>query len=76
MTFKIMSVLLLHEKSAIEFKGHLLVGWRNGELVHRGAVAALLRVERKFRRIKGCREIPKLLVALQQKDIDRKEVAA
>jgi transposase-like protein len=50
--------------------------WRNGDMVHRWAVAALLRAEMKFRRIKGYREIPKLLVALGQKSVDRKEVAA
>ncbi|MEW6117266.1 MAG: transposase [Nitrospirota bacterium] len=50
--------------------------WRNGEMVHRWAVAALLRAEMKFRRIKGYREIPKLMGALGQKSVDRKEVAA
>jgi transposase-like protein len=50
--------------------------WRNGDMGQRWAVAALLRAEKKFRRVKGYREIPKLLVALQQKKLDRKEVAA
>lgn len=50
--------------------------WRNGDMVQRWAVAALLRAEKKFRRIKGYKDIPKLLVALQQKTLDRKEVAA
>jgi len=50
--------------------------WRGGEMVQRWAVAALLRAEKKFRRVKGYREIPKLSVSLRQKSIDRKEVAA
>jgi transposase-like protein len=50
--------------------------WRGGDMVQRWAVAALLRVEKKFRRVKGYREIPKLLVDLQKKSIDREEVAA
>lgn len=50
--------------------------WRDGSMVQRWAVAALLQAEKKFRRIKGYREIPKLMVALGQKTIDRKEVAA
>ncbi len=50
--------------------------WRGGDMVQRWAVAALLRVEKKFRRVKGYREIPKLLVDLQKKSLDREEVAA
>jgi hypothetical protein len=45
-------------------------------MIQRWAVAALLRAERKFKRVKGYREIPKLITALVQKNIDRKEVAA
>ena len=40
------------------------------------AVAALLMAEKKFKRVKGYREIPKLIVALGQKNLDGKEVAA
>ncbi len=50
--------------------------WRGGNMVQRWAVAALLRAERKFNRVKGYREIPKLALSLQQKSLDRKEVAA
>lgn len=50
--------------------------WRKGDMVQRWAVAALLRAEKKFKRVKGYQEIPKLLSVLQQKSIDRKEVAA
>jgi len=50
--------------------------WRGGDMVQRWAVAALLRAEKKFRRVKGYREIPKLALSLQQKSLDRKEVAA
>ena len=45
-------------------------------MVQRWAVAALLRAESRFRRVRGYREIPRLLVAMQQKSIDKKEMAA
>ncbi|MDP3048330.1 MAG: hypothetical protein Q8N12_02725 [Thermodesulfovibrionales bacterium] len=38
-------------------------------MVQRWAVAALLRAEKKFMRVKGYREIPKLTAALQQKNL-------
>lgn len=50
--------------------------WRKGDMVQRWAVAALLRAEEKFKRVKGYQEIPKLISVLQQKSIDKKEVAA
>ena len=50
--------------------------WRGDDMVQRWAVASLLRAEKKFRRVKGYKEIPKLIAALQQKSIDRKEAAA
>ncbi len=50
--------------------------WSNGDMVRRWAVAAFLKAEKKFKRVKGYREIPKLIVALGQKNLDRKEVAA
>lgn len=50
--------------------------WRKGDMVQRWAVAALLRAESRFKRVKGYREIPRLLIAMQQKSIDKKEVAA
>lgn len=50
--------------------------WRHGDMTQRWAVAALLRAERKFRRVQGYREIPLLIAALRQKDLDRKEMAA
>jgi len=50
--------------------------WRGGDMVQRWTVAALLRAEKKFRRVKGYREIPKLELSLHQKFLDRKEVAA
>jgi len=50
--------------------------WKNGSMVQRWAVTALLRAEKKFRKIKGYKDIPKMLVALQQKNIDRKEAVA
>src|SRR5271169_443605 len=50
--------------------------WRGDDMVQRWAVASLLRAEKKVRRVKGYREIPKLIAALQRKSIDRKEAAA
>lgn len=50
--------------------------WSGDDMVQRWAVAALLRAEKKFRRVKGYAEIPKLIAALQQTSIDRKEAAA
>lgn len=50
--------------------------WRGGDMLQRWAVAALLRAEKKFKRVQGYREIPKLVAALQQKDLDGKEAAA
>lgn len=50
--------------------------WRGNDMVQRWAVASLLRAEKKFKRVKGYKEIPKLTAALQLKSIDRKEVAA
>jgi putative transposase len=49
--------------------------WRKGDMIQRWAVAAVLRAEKKFRRVKGYQEIPKLLIALQQKSIEIKEAA-
>lgn len=45
--------------------------WRRGDMVQRWAVAALLRAEKRFKRVKGYREIPKLIAALQQKSIEQ-----
>jgi putative transposase len=50
--------------------------WRGDDMVQRWAVASLLRAEKNFRRVKGYKEIPKLIAALQQISIDRKEAAA
>lgn len=44
--------------------------WQGGDMIQRWAVAAILRAERKFKRIKGYKEIPKLITALVQKNID------
>jgi transposase-like protein len=50
--------------------------WRGGDMAQRWAAAALLRAEKKFRRVKGYKEIPKLVAVLQQKSLDGKEAAA
>ena len=38
--------------------------WRGGEMVQRWVSAALLDAERRFRRVRGFRDMPKLLLAL------------
>lgn len=40
--------------------------WRNGDMRLRWATAGLMRAETKFRRLKGFREIPHLVVALKR----------
>jgi transposase-like protein len=50
--------------------------WRGDDMVQRWAVASLIRAEKKFKRVKGYKELPKLTAALQLKSIDRKEAAA
>jgi len=50
--------------------------WRGDDMVQRWAVASLLRAEKKFKRVKGYKEISKLIAVLQHKSIDRKGVAA
>ena len=50
--------------------------WRGGDMAQRWAVAALLRAEKKFKRVRGYKELPKLAAVLQQKSLDRKEAAA
>lgn len=50
--------------------------WRGDDMVQRWAVASLIRAEKKFKRVKGYKEIPKLTATLQLKSIDRREAAA
>ena len=45
-------------------------------MVQRWAVVALLRAEKKFNRVRGYKEIPKLTAVLLQKSLDGKEAAA
>jgi putative transposase len=46
--------------------------WRDGHMRTRWLSAALMRAEEKFRRVKGYREIPQLLAALDATPIDTK----
>ena len=50
--------------------------WQGGDMAQRWAVAALIRAEKKFKRVRGYKDLPKLTVVLQQKSLDRKEAAA
>jgi hypothetical protein len=44
-------------------------------MVQRWAVAALLRAEKKFKRVKGYREIPELIVAMGKKILTLLEIS-
>jgi transposase-like protein len=46
--------------------------WRGGSMALRWAVTGLIEAERRFRRVKGHREMPKLLAALVSKIEERK----
>jgi len=54
--------------------------WRNGRMVQRWAGLAVSHAARRFRRVKGYRDLPALLAALEatrtNHTVDRKEVAA
>ena len=39
--------------------------WRGGSRALRLAVSGLLKAQKRFRRVKGCREIPQLIPALE-----------
>ncbi len=52
--------------------------WRGGRMMLRWCGAAVLDAEQRFRRIRGYREMPKLIAALRARDaeLDEKENAA
>ncbi|GAB4355427.1 MAG: hypothetical protein Kow0099_39350 [Candidatus Abyssubacteria bacterium] len=50
--------------------------WRGGDMAQRWAVASLLRAEKRFRRVKGYKQIPKLLFTLKTNSVEKEEVAA
>lgn len=51
--------------------------WRNGEMILRWAAAGVLEASRGFRRLKGHKDMPKLLAALSDDHhVDAKEAAA
>ena len=43
---------------------HNVKRWRDGTMVKRWAAAGMLNAERSFRRVKGCKEMPRLVEAL------------
>ncbi len=45
---------------------HNVKRWRDGTMVKRWAAAGMLNAERSFRRVKGCKEMPKLVEALRR----------
>jgi transposase-like protein len=50
--------------------------WRGGDMVQRWAVAALLRAEGRFIRVRGYKDIPRLMAALALKNLDSAQRAA
>jgi len=49
--------------------------WRDGDMRRRWCSAGLIRAETKFRRIKGYRQLPQLIAALDQHQLDTKTKA-
>jgi len=49
--------------------------WRSGAMVQRWAAAALLSAEQRFRRLKGYREMPHLVVAIRQPRVGERTAA-
>jgi transposase-like protein len=49
--------------------------WRDGDMRRRWCAAGLLRAEEKFRRVKGYKQIPQLLAALDARFLDTKRKA-
>lgn len=47
---------------------HNVKRWRDGTMVKRWAAAGMLNAKRSFRRVKGCKEMPKLVEALRRHD--------
>ena len=45
---------------------HNVKRWRDGTMVKRWAAAGMLNAEHSFRRVKGCKEMPKLVEALRR----------
>ncbi len=45
---------------------HNVKRWRDGTMVKRWAAAGMLNAERSFRRVKGCKDMPKLVDALRR----------
>ncbi len=45
---------------------HNVKRWRDGTMVKRWAAAGMLNAERSFRRVKGCKDMPKLVEALRR----------
>ncbi len=50
--------------------------WRDGQMLVRWVAAGLQRAQARFRRIRGCRELPALIRALDRHDLDTKKAVA
>lgn len=50
--------------------------WRDGNMVKRWVTLGVFNAEKQFRKIKGCREIPILIAALKQNELDLVEKVA
>lgn len=51
---------------------HKVRRWRSGSMALRWGVTSMMEAERRFRRVKGYRELPQLLAALETKTASRK----
>jgi putative transposase len=48
---------------------HNVKRWRDGKMVQRWVTLGLAEAARKFRRLKGFREMPRLIAALEEKSV-------
>ncbi len=50
--------------------------WRDGQMLVRWVAAGLQQAQGRFRRIRGCRDLPALIRALDRQDLDTKKAVA
>jgi hypothetical protein len=51
----------MHNRNPINSHTDRVIHWSGADMAQRWAVAALLRAEKKFKRVKGYKELPKLV---------------
>ena len=50
--------------SSVEHYTRNVKRWRDGHMIQRWVASALVEAEKHFRRVRGCRDLPRLLAAL------------